>query len=138
MRAHVRIELKSATGATLEVREADNAVMQAGAEIIARLFAGQGSPITHMGVGTSNEPESDQYNTTALLNEAVGEEQPLQDPVEAALAPEAFTFSVDPVRRVVRVRVRGTLPAAAAVGTVREAGLIARDGATASLYNRVT
>ena len=138
MRAHLRIELRSAAGAILAVREADNSVMQGGAELIARLFAGQGAPITHMGVGTSNEPESDEYDTTALKNEAVGDAGPLVQPVEATLAPETFSFSVDAAHRVVRVRVRGTLPAAAAVGTIREAGLISRSGETASLYNRVT
>ena len=138
MRAHVRIELRAADGVTLEVREADNSVMLGGAELVARLFAGQGAPITHMGVGTNNEPESEAYNTAALRNEAVGEAEALHEPVEAALPGEAFTFSVDAARRVVRVRVRGTLPAPAAVGTVREAGLIARAGEAATLYNRVT
>ena len=138
MRAHLRIELRSPSGEVLDVREAHNSVMQAGAELVARLFAGQGNPITHMGVGTSNEPESEQFDTPALTNEAVGDAEPLADPIEAPLPVEAFTFTVDDVRRVVRVRVRGTLPAAAAVGTVREAGLIARGGDAPTLYNRVT
>jgi hypothetical protein len=138
MRAHLRIELRSAAGETLAVREADNSVMQGGAQLVARLFAGQGAPITHMGVGTSNEPESGDYDTTALKNEAVGDAQPLAAPIEVALVPETFTFSVDTAHRVVQVRVRGTLPQAAAVGTIREAGLISRSGDTASLYNRVT
>jgi len=38
----------------------------------------------------------------------------------------------------VRVRVRGTVPAAAAVGTIREAALVSRSGDNATLYNRVT
>jgi hypothetical protein len=138
MRASLRIELRSAEGAILDAREARNAVMRGGAELIARLFAGQGTPITHMGVGTSNEPESEEYTTTALRNEAVGDGQPLESPTEAPIPPEAFTFKVDQARRMVRVRVRGTLPAAAAVGTVREAGLIARSSESSILYNRVT
>ena len=91
-----------------------------------------------MGVGTSNEPESEEYTTTALRNEAVGDGQPLESPTEAPIPLEAFTFTVDQARRMVRVRVRGTLPAAAAVGTVREAGLIARSSEGSILYNRVT
>ena len=39
---------------------------------------------------------------------------------------------------MVRVKLRGTLPAPAAVGTIREAGLISHDGDSAALYNRVT
>ena len=35
------------------------------------------------------------------------------------------------------MRVRGTVPAAAAVGTIREAALLARDGDSVRLYNRV-
>jgi hypothetical protein len=138
MRGHLRIELRSAAGETLDLREVDNAVMQAGAELVARLFAGQGTPITHMGVGTSNEPETEEYTTAALTNAAVGEDPPLQEPIEVVLPPESFTISIDELRHVVRVRVRGTLPAAAAVGTVREAGLLSRSGDTARLYNRVT
>ncbi len=138
MRAHLHVELKSAAGNMLEVRDAYNSVMLGGAELVAQLFAGQGTPITHMGVGTSNEPETDAYDTAALANEVVGEESALQLPVEVVLPPEAFTITADPVKHVVRVRIRGTLPAAAAVGTVREAGLIAREGETVRLYNRVT
>ena len=141
MRALLRIELTSGTGdgrRVLDVRESHNSVMQAGADLVARLFAGQGTPITHMGVGTSSEPESDQFDTAALSNDPVGDAPPLEGPVEAELPPEAFTFSVDLVRRVVKVRIKGSLPDAAAVGTVREAGLLARDGATTKLYNRVT
>ena len=138
MRAHLHIELKSAEGDTLEVRDAYNSVMLAGADLVARLFTGQGAAVTHMGVGTSNEPETDAYDTTALTNETEGEEPALQLPVEVALPSESFTSVADPVKHVVRVRVRGTLPASAAVGTVREAGLLSREGETARLYNRVT
>ena len=141
MRALLRLELTSGIGdgrRLLEVREAHNSVMQAGADLIARLFAGQGTPITHMGVGTSAAPESDQFDTAGLRNEAVGDVPPLDGPVEAALPADAFTFAVDATRRVVTVRIRGSLPDAAAVGIVREAGLLARSDADVRLYNRVT
>lgn len=138
MRARLRLELKNLAGEVVEVREAHNAVMRAGARLIAELFAGQGTPITHMGVGTSDEPESDAYATEALTNAAVGDVAPLQGATEAPIPPEAFLFETDEAHRVVRVRVRGTMPPEAAVGIVREAGLISRSGEAAVLYNRIT
>jgi hypothetical protein len=116
---------------------AHNAVMRAGADLIARLFAGAGAGITHLGVGVSDAPETEAFSTTALTNTAGGGAEPLQGATEAAVPAEAFTITLDETRRVVRVRVRGTLPADAAVGTVREAGLLSRQGETTVLYNRV-
>ncbi len=138
MRAVVTIELLDRTGRAVAVRRAKNAVMRSGAEIVARLFAGAGTPITHMGVGTSDAPDGDDFSTPALQNAAVGDVPPLAGPTEAAIPAEAFQIDADPVRRVVRVRVRATMPANAAVGTVREAGLVSRSDAGAVLYNRVT
>lgn len=135
MRGRIRLELKATNGETVEVREASNAVMRAGGQLVARLFTGQGKPITHMGVGTSDAPEPDTFATVSLSNDAGS---PLSGGTEAAIPPEAFVIDLDETRRVVRVRVRATLPLAAAVGTVREAGLLSRDGANAVLYNRVT
>jgi hypothetical protein len=136
MRARLRIELTGPEGRVLAVRQAHNSVMRAGAELIANLFAGKGAPISHMGVGTSDAPETDAFATTGLTNDpgaplAGGTEVLI--PAEAFLAPE-----VDTEKRVVRVRVRASMPAGAAVGTVREAGLLARSGEAAVLYNRVT
>ncbi len=54
MYANLRLELKTKTGQTLEVRHVHNSVMRAGAQLIADLFAGRGAPVTHMGVGTSD------------------------------------------------------------------------------------
>lgn len=138
MRANLVVELTDARGAVVARRQAHNAVMQAGAQLIARLFAGTGSPITHLGVGVSDTPESDAFTTAGLTNTADGGAEPLVGATEAVIPAEAFAIDVDETRRVVRVRVRGTLPAAAAVGTVREAGLISRQGEAAVLYNRVT
>lgn len=137
MRARLNIHLIDRAGATVAQRNASNSVMRAGADLIARLFAGSGTPITHMGVGISDAPETDTFATAALTNTPVGGAEPLQGEVEAAIPAEAFSVALDEVRRVVRVRVRGTLPAAAAVGVVREAGLISRSGENAVLYNRV-
>lgn len=138
MRAQLTIELRNQADETVEIRKAYNSVMQGGAQLIAKLFSGSGTPITHMGVGTSDAPESDSFSTAALTNTGVGDAQPLQAPTEAAIPPEAFSIDVDQTKRVVRVRVRGTLPNSAAVGIVREAGLVSRSGTNAVLYNRVT
>ena len=128
MRAHLRIELKSIAGETVEVRQGYNSVLPGGAGLLARLFSGQGDGITHMVVGTSDAPESDAFGTTALTG-----------PTEVPISGDAFQIDPpDPVKRVVRVRVRGTVPAAAAVGTIREAALLSRSGDNATLYNRVT
>ncbi|HLF78904.1 MAG TPA: hypothetical protein VJB57_15605 [Dehalococcoidia bacterium] len=136
MRGRLRLELKASNGETLAVRESNNAVMQAGARLVAELFAGRGTGITHMGVGTSDRAESESYNTLTLTNDAAA---PLQGATEAALPEDAFSaIELDETQRVMRIRVRGTLPPAAAIGFVREAGLIARSGDTSVLYNRVT
>ena len=128
MRAHLRLELtRRDGGGVVAVREAHNSVLRSGADLLARLFAGQPAGITHMAVGTSDAPETQDFTTTGLAGAT-----------EVALAPEAFQIDPpDPVKRVVRVRVRGTVPAAAAVGTLREAALVSRAGAAATLYNRV-
>ena len=128
MRAHLRIELKSMSGETVAVRQEYNSVLRGGADLLARLFSGQGAGITHMVVGTSDAPEGDVFGTTALTG-----------PTEVPISADAFQIDPpDPVKRVVRVRVRGTVPAAAAVGTIREAALLSRSGDNATLYNRVT
>ena len=138
MRGQLRIEMKNPLGLVVEIREAHNAVMRAGARLVADLFAGQGRPITHMGVGTSDTPETDAFATPALTNPQDGDAEHLNGGTEAAIPPEAFTAELDETSRVVRVRVRATLSPSAAVGTVREAGLLSRDGDAAILYNRVT
>jgi hypothetical protein len=128
MRAHLRLELKSKAGETVAVRQASNSVLRGGADLLARLFSGQGTGITHMAVGTSDAPEGDPFSTTALTGAT-----------EVAIPAEAFSVDPpDPVKRVVRVRVRATVPAPDAVGTLREAALLSRSGDIATLYNRVT
>ena len=139
MRAHLHLELTDRRGRTVAWRRRHNAVMRSGAQLIADLFAGRGSPITHMGVGTSDAAPDD-LAVTALSNEALGEDGALVGATMTAIAPEAFTSSLDESRRVVQVRVRATLPAPAAVGRIREAGLvsIAEGDGPGVLYNRVT
>ncbi len=126
-----------ATGHVSARRRAANTVLQSGAEMIAGLFSGTGTGITHMGVGVSDaDPESTEV---AGLEPGPTDGIPgLEGATAAPIAPEAFAIEPDPGRRLVRVRVRATLPADAAVGVVREAGLLARGEAGDVLYNRVT
>lgn len=138
MRATLQLELRDRHGMVIARRRAHNAVMQTGADLIARLFAGTGSPITHMAVGTSDsEPES--ISRTKLANDAVGGVPALKGDVAAPIPAQAFQGGIvdDPARRLVRVRFHATMPDSAAVGTVREAGLIARAAGGDVLYNRV-
>jgi hypothetical protein len=135
MRARMHLELTDSSGAVHAVRDARNSVMRDGAMLVARLFAGaDGSkPITHITVGTSDAQETDAFTTVALANDP-----PLTGATDAEIPAAAFTVTTDPDRRLAVVRVRGTLPDSAARGTIREAGLMSRTGATAVLYNRVT
>jgi len=136
MGAVLRVELRTRDGKLVEYRQAHNAVMQGGARLMAELFAGRSTGITHMMVGTSDTPESDRFSTTGLTNDPGA---PLAEPVDAPISPEAFSQpELDETRRLVRLRVRGTLPPEAGIGTVREAGLVSRSGDTNTLYNRVT
>jgi hypothetical protein len=128
MRAVMRAELRTTSGQLVATRHATNAVLRGGADLLAKLFAGQGAGITHMSIGTNDVPEGDTFGTTSLTGA-----------VEVAIPPEAF--QVDPpdaTKRIVRVRVRATVPAATAVAEpVREAALVSRSGDAVTLYNRV-
>jgi hypothetical protein len=127
MRALLRLELTRSDGTLVAVRQAHNSVLRTGADLLAHLFSGQLTGITHMAVGSSDTPETQDFTTTQLTGAT-----------EVALTPDAFQIDPpDAVKRVVRVRVRGTVPAAAAVGTLREAALVSHNGDAATLYNRV-
>lgn len=138
MRARMHLTLTGPGGVAIAEREARNSVMRSGAELVGRLFVGGGTGITHMGVGTSDAPEDDAFTTTALANSDGAGGPGLGGPTEAAIAPAAFSTTIDETRRLVLVRVRATLPAPAAVGNVREAGLISHGDGEPILYNRVT
>jgi len=139
MRARLQLEVRDRDGNAVATRRATNSVMRQGAALVADLFRGAGNPITHMGVGTSDAP-SDTFDVPQLTNEAGGGQPALQGATEVAIPAEAFGApQLDAARRVVHVRFRATLPDSAAVGTVREAGLLSRaDGDDGVLYNRVT
>lgn len=136
MHATVTIELtRIDTGTVVTRRRTKNAVMQGGAHLIATLLSGQGTPITHMAVGTSDAPNPEAFDTAALTVAA----EDLAGETEATIPAENFTIAVDEARHVVKLRVRASLPDGAAVGQVREAGLVARTSDTeAILYNRIT
>ncbi|WP_437569794.1 hypothetical protein [Sorangium sp. So ce542] len=136
MKGRLHLTLRSAEGVT--ERRAGNAVMRGGGELIARLFAGKGSPITHMAVGTSGAEEAETFSTASLANGGADGVEPLTGGTEVAIPADSFTIDVDPTKRVVWVRLRVTVPGAVGVGTIREAGLVSRAGDTAVLYNRVT
>jgi hypothetical protein len=147
MRGYLVLHLYAPDGTLLEARRAHNAVLQNGGTLVAQLFAGQlAGGITHMGVGTSDAPESDRFATVALANP--DGDDALRGGTEVAITPDQVSVQPpDDTTRTVKVRIRGTLPAATAVGTIREAGLLSRaaapgappDGppAAAVLYNRV-
>lgn len=135
MKARLHLRLTTADGRVVAERRAHNTVMVSGAGLIAELFAGTGTPITHMGVGTSDRAPDD-VTVTALSNEDDGEGT-LEGDTTGVIAPDAFVTTVIDGRRVVQVRVRGTLPTEAAVGRIREAGLVSRRDTSTVLYNRV-
>jgi hypothetical protein len=127
MRARLHLQLRDAEGRLLAERQVGNAVLQGGATLLARLFTAGGAGISHMAVGSSDAPETEAFATIAL-----------QDATEVPIGADAFQIDApDPVRRVVRVRVRATVPAPDAVGTLREAALLSRTGQVPTLYNRV-
>jgi hypothetical protein len=138
MRAILKLELRDRRGALVAQRSAGNAVMRDGAMLVARLFSGSGNPITHMGVGTSDAPEPDTFATAALTNAAAGGQPALTGDTEVPLPDGTFKDPiVDETKRLARVRFHATLPDSAAVGTVREAGLLSRGAGDPVLYNRV-
>lgn len=136
MKARLHVQLIDPYGNVVDERRASNTVMQSGAQLIADLFAGTGTAITHMGVGTS-DGDPDDVSVAALTNDANGDDDPLTGDTTGAIPADAFTATVIAERRVVQVRVRGTLATDAAIGRVREAGLVSQNGGTTVLYNRV-
>lgn len=136
MRAVLRLQLRDAAGAVAARRVAHNTVLLSGGRMVADLFAGTGAPITHMAVGTSDE-DPGAVTVTALSNDDGTGQPGLTGDTAVAIPSEAFTTTIDEALRRVVVRVRATLPDAAAVGTLREASLISRRDDGDVLYNRV-
>jgi hypothetical protein len=138
MQATVRLELRSADGSVREVRRARNSVMKLGAELVARLFAGTAaSGITHMGVGTNGSPQRPDFGTETL-DVNVDRPDDVKGDAMTPVAPADVKIAVDETRRLIVVKLHATLPKEAAIGTLREAGLLAAAGQAFVLYNRVT
>lgn len=140
--AWLTVELRDGDGAVVTRRRAHNAVLSAGAELIADLFRGAGAgPINRMSVGANPTPEVPPFATTDL---AAGspETGALSGPRDVVLGPDAFAVTVDAEQRRVVVTARVVLPAGddtALQGPVAESALLheSADG-TRRLYNRVT
>jgi hypothetical protein len=138
MQGKLQLELRDSRHRLLARRAGTNSVMRTGGQLVAQLFSGQGAAINRMGVGTS-DADDPTFALTSLTNDTNGDDGPLTGATEAAIAPGDFTIVPDDTARLFRVKIRATLQPADAVGTAREAGLVARtDGADAVLYNRVT
>lgn len=137
MRGVLHIELRTADGAVVDRRQARNTVLQTGGQLVADLFSGRGGPITHMGVGTSDDTP-DATGVTGLGNDDGSGSPGLTGAVTTAIPADAFRSQVDDVHHRIVVRVRATLPADAAIGPIREAGLVSRRADGDVLYNRVT
>jgi hypothetical protein len=138
MRATVLIEVRTNEGELVASRFARNSVMRTGAQLMARLFSGGGTAgITHMVVGTSSAEEPGTFETKELKNDDTEGTPTLTGDTSAPVSPADFAVETDLDKHVVRVRVRATLPNAAAVGTLREAGLAGKTGDGTFLYNRV-
>lgn len=136
MRAKLTVELRDFSGAVVEARSAYNTVLRGGGRLIAELFTGSGGPITHMAVGTSDsDPTS--VTVTALGNDDGTGQPGITGDTVATLPADAFAIELDEPRNRVLVKVRGTLPDVAGVGTLREAALVSRQAGGDVLYNRV-
>ena len=136
MKARLQLTVTTRDGTVVDERRACNTVLRGGAQLFADLFAGTGSPITHMGVGT-NDAVPDDVEVTALTNDVNGDDLPLAGETLGTIPPDAFVATVVPERRVVQLRIRGTMPPDAAIGRVREAGLVSQSDGGTVLYNRV-
>jgi len=141
--ARVTVRLLEPGGAVAGRRQARNAVLQGGAQLVADLFRGAegGGAINMMSVGADPAPEVPPFTTTELAasSDSTGE---LTGPRDAAVDAAAFSVTVEEPNRRVRVSARVLLPAgddSALAGPVAEAALLhtAPDG-TRRLYNRVT
>lgn len=136
MRGRLHLEVRRRTGALVAERTARNTVLRSGGGLVAGLFTGGGGSITHMGVGTSDaDPAS--VTVTALANDDGAGGPGLDGDVTTPIPADAFLVSDDETHQRMVVRVRATLPETAAIGTVREAGLLSRQADGDVLYNRV-
>jgi hypothetical protein len=124
------LQIRSAEGAPVAERHATNIVLQRGAELVAKRFAGvtEAGPIDRVQVGFGTEAA--EVGATALTPPE-GEVDPgaLDSPVEA----DDFLIETDSSARVVRVSIAATFKPTVDLDNVSEAGLLAGQ----QLYNQV-
>jgi len=136
MRATLKLLLTAPGGAVLDSRTAHNTVLVSGARLVAELFAGGTGGVTHMGVGSSGA-DAGAVDTAALTNDDGNGQPALGGETTTAIPAERFEVTQDEDLKRIVVRVRATLPDAAAVGKIREAALLSRRAGGDVLYNRV-
>jgi len=137
MKGYLRLIVTDKGKQIVAQRCGGNAVMLSGGQMLAQLFSGGGTGITHMGVGTNDQVDTSTYDIATLSNETFGETEPLAGDTEVGIVGSAFSMETDEVKRIIKVSLRATLPASAAVGTIREAGLLSINGDARLLYNRI-
>lgn len=127
----LRLEVRSRAGLLVAKRRARNLVLTAGAQAVARLFAGQpaAAPVNRLLVGFGREAAA--LDATGLTPPDDPDIEPAD--LEAPVASEDFTFETDDEARAVRVSVAATFSPTADLDGVSEAGLLAGD----ALYNQV-
>jgi hypothetical protein len=142
------VVLRTPSGPVVARRQAHNAVLRSGAEMLAAMFRGEaGAAPTGFAVGLSDEPPAPPFDPTPPVVLRPDNTQGILRPA-AALAPDAMTVTVLAEEMLVRVAVRATLPADAGVSPdgkevavdIAEAclGVLAPDGQSLSrIYNRV-
>ncbi len=136
MKGTLHLQLRDRDGSLVDERRVHNTVLRTGGGLVAQLFTGSAGPITHMAVGTSDaDPTS--VAVDGLANDDGAGGPGLQGDVSAPIPADAFLIDDDELHQRIVVRVRATMPESAAVGTVREAGLVSRQGSDDVLYNRV-
>lgn len=130
-RGRLELTVRDAGGANLATRRARNLVLQAGAELVASLFAGaEGAKSINtvmVGFGTDGAD----VGATSLTPPADPDlhSSELRSPIE----PDDFAVEVDADERTVRVSVATIFKPTVELADVTEAGLLAGD----RLYNQV-
>lgn len=142
------IALRAPGGAPLLVRRARNAVLQSGAAMLAAMFRGEaGAAPTGFAVGLDATPPGPPFASAPLTTTRPDGSPGIVRPA-AALAADAISVATIADELLVRVTVRGVLPADAATSpdgpdaqvAIAEAalGVLAADGLSLSrIYNRV-
>lgn len=148
IRGRLRLEVRAADGAVVARRRSSNTVVRSGGELLADLFSGAlTTPVNAMAVGVDSVASTTPYELAGLTTATAGG-TPLLVASVVPLAPDAFATETLAEQLLVRIVVRGVVPAEGAVSPdadvatvdIGEAalGVLADDGqALARVYNRV-